>query len=88
MRVSLGTTFFPSLPAAPTPAPQRQQAAIASAAQRFDEKKLFDEKNPRAPKETRIDLRLTQQTASSTSPSQRDPSCPLHAIPLPLVPSP
>src|SRR5258708_35241138 len=53
------------LPAAPDPCPNARQAAIAEAVQRF-------EKKTRArPQGFAHDLRLMQQTASSTPPSRR-----------------
>src|SRR5713226_2969338 len=53
------------LPEAPAPAPEAEHAAIANALRRFDKK------NPARAQGTDDDLRLTQQTASSTAPSRR-----------------
>ena len=53
------------LPEAPAPAPEAKHAAIASALQRFDQK------NSAPGQGAAHDLRLTQQTASSTPPSRR-----------------
>src|SRR5882757_6258790 len=54
-----------SLPAAPSPTPQKRQAAIASALERFDENNFGRTQG------NGHGLRLTQQTASSNPPSRR-----------------
>jgi Ca-activated chloride channel family protein len=53
------------LPEAPAPAPDARQAAIANALERFEKK------NRTSSQGNEHDLRLTQQTASSNSPSRR-----------------
>jgi Ca-activated chloride channel homolog len=53
------------LPEAPAPAPDARQAAIATALERFDKR------NRARPQVSAHDLRLMQQTASSTQPSRR-----------------
>jgi Ca-activated chloride channel family protein len=53
------------LPEAPAPAPEAKHAAIANALERFDKK------NAARAQGAEHDLRLTQQTASSTPPSRR-----------------
>jgi Ca-activated chloride channel homolog len=53
------------LPEAPAPAPQAKHAALANALQRFEQK------NSAPGQGANHDLRLTQQTASSTAPSRR-----------------
>jgi Ca-activated chloride channel family protein len=58
------------LPEAPAPAPDAREAAIANALERFEEK------NRAHGQGNAHDLRLTQQTASSNSPSRRSPLMP------------
>jgi Ca-activated chloride channel homolog len=58
------------LPEAPAAAPDAREAAIANALERFEEKN-----RPRGQGNAH-DLRLTQQTASSNSPSRRSPLMP------------
>ncbi len=53
------------LPEAPAPAPDAREAAIANALERFEKKNLSRAQG------NEHDLRLTQQTASSNSPSRR-----------------
>src|SRR5262245_17236242 len=58
------------LPEAPAPAPDARDAAIANALERFEKKNLSRAQG------NDHDLRLTQQTAASNSPSRRRPLMP------------
>ena len=69
------------LPEAPAPAPKIRQAAIANALERFEKKSRTISQG------SAHDLRLMQQTASSTPPSRRSSAMPRarHLIAASLV---